>query len=806
MDVLQFTVVVAVSTLDIGLGVAVLQRNRHSRTHRLFAATAAALALWMIANFMSDQPALYPYALFLNRATVAAGAVVAGVMLAFGATYPKVQARLSWLWRVLISFSVPLALLSFTPLMVQGIEFMSWGTNVILGPLYAVFVAWGFVCLALLALTFYRNFREADARQQAQLAYLYIGLAAFATSTIMITGILPILTGTNEYARFIPLATLAFLLPTAYAIARHRLLDVNFVVLRGAAYSIIVGLAGALVVAIAEASRESISRATGIESEIVVFVIALLAVLGFQPLRRWLERAGDRFLSSRTYDPDVLLGQLGRQVTATLDLGELSTVVATRLAHEMRLSFTAVIYTHSGGHDVVTSGGQVPTADLAGLLEHVPANDIIVVDELDELTDQASAFAQAGVRVVVPLTANSIQLGAVLLGEKSTGKMFSEQDVRFLTILASQIAVSMRNARLFYERNQRVSELVALNQLATTLGADIGLQTVIETALAEVAKVTGADTGSIMLLEKETGTLSVAASHGLPAGDGGAPSDVHMGDGISGWVAASRRALVLVDENDPRLVAEGRGGVASAITAPVIFKDEVIGVINLNRIGPGEPFSSDSLNVVTSFAGQLAVAIQNARLYDDLESTFIGTISALAAAVDAKDPHTYGHSNEVTDHAVALAERIGLPASEVDTVRLAALLHDIGKIGIDGAILNKPGALTDEERHIINHHPTIGADILAPLSFLNDVVPLILFHHERPDGKGYPSGISGAAIPIGARIISIADSYNAMVSDRPYREGLSETAARRELADNAGTQFDAELVEAYLQILAERSA
>ncbi len=280
-------------------------------------------------------------------------------------------------------------------------------------------------------------------------------------------------------------------------------------------------------------------------------------------------------------------------------------------------------------------------------------------------------------RVALPLALDGTLLGAVFLGKKRSGKMFSEQDARFLTILSSQIAVSMKNAGLFDERNQRVRELVALSQLATTLGADIGLQAVIETALAEAANVTGADSGSIMLLDKETHTLSIAASLGL-SDEVVDAAKVRVGEGISGWVAASRKALVVVDKNDPRLAkTAARDEIASAITAPVIYKDEVIGVINLNRRGTGEPFSTENLNVVTSFAGQLAVAIENARLYDDLEDTFIGTISALAAAVDAKDPHTYGHSNEVTDHAIAIAEKIGLPQPDIETdqARCAAARH-----------------------------------------------------------------------------------------------------------------------------------
>jgi HD-GYP domain-containing protein (c-di-GMP phosphodiesterase class II) len=270
--------------------------------------------------------------------------------------------------------------------------------------------------------------------------------------------------------------------------------------------------------------------------------------------------------------------------------------------------------------------------------------------------------------------------------------------------------------------------------------------------------------------------------------------------------ASMREPLLLADERDGRRgEALAREGVTSAMAVPVVFKDELFGVISLGRTDIPEPFSAENLSVLTSFAGQLAVSLKNARLYSDLENTFLGTISALAAAVDAKDPYTFGHSTEVTDYTDEIARIIGLSENERHTLHIAATLHDIGKIGIDSATLRKPGALNAEERASMERHPSIGADILAPLDFLAEAVPLILFHHERFGGGGYPSGISGSAIPLGARIITVADSFNAMVSDRPYRKGLPHSVARQELLDNSGTQFDPMVVAAFLPIIDSRT-
>ena len=428
---------------------------------------------------------------------------------------------------------------------------------------------------------------------------------------------------------------------------------------------------------------------------------------------------------------------------------------------------------------------------------------IVVTDEVEPGTPGHAELVKRDIRVLAPLSPDDSSLGVLILGPKLSGESYSTQDVRFLEIVVAEAAISMRNAHLFDEKTQRVRELTALNELAFALGSNRELDALLDGALQQVVAVTGADSGSILLLAGNDDVLEIAAAVGIPD-DIIESTRIPVGEGIAGWVAECKEPLILVDGSDSRFAGELlREDIGSAICAPVMSKDEVIGVLNVNRKGGSELFTTENKHVVTSFAGQLGIAIENARLYTDLEGTFLGTISALAAAVDAKDPYTYGHSNEVTIHAVSIAEALGLEPDEIQMIRIAATLHDIGKIGIDGAILLKPGRLTEEEREIINRHPAIGADILAPLDFLREAVPLVLFHHERYGGGGYPSGISGEAIPFGARIISVADSFNAMISDRPYREGLSLEAARKELRDNAGSQFDPAVVDAFLAILNE---
>lgn len=185
----------------------------------------------------------------------------------------------------------------------------------------------------------------------------------------------------------------------------------------------------------------------------------------------------------------------------------------------------------------------------------------------------------------------------------------------------------------------------------------------------------------------------------------------------------------------------------------------------------------------------------------------LSIIYALAATVDAKDSYTYGHSRKVSEYAVAAAEKLNLPHDQIANIRAASLLHDIGKVGVPDSILNKKEPLTDEEWKPIKGHPELGVEILRHVIDLANCLPAILHHHEHYDGSGYPAGLKGEKIPLEARVLAVADAYDAMTSPRPYREQLSMEEALKELKRCAGTQFDPDIVELFcktIQPLKER--
>ena len=199
-----------------------------------------------------------------------------------------------------------------------------------------------------------------------------------------------------------------------------------------------------------------------------------------------------------------------------------------------------------------------------------------------------------------------------------------------------------------------------------------------------------------------------------------------------------------------------------------------------------------------SIAGRdLAMAIENDRLRAEQRRSYLGIVATLIEAVEAKDRFNQGHSRRVADLASAFARRLDLPEREVELVETSAKLHDIGKIGIPEEILNKPGRLTDDEFDIIKSHPVIGEQILKPLDFLSEARPIVRHHHERWDGGGYPDGLRADSIPRSAALLAIVDSYDAMTSTRPYREGLPKARALDILNGGAGDQWDPELIEKF---------
>jgi len=276
-----------------------------------------------------------------------------------------------------------------------------------------------------------------------------------------------------------------------------------------------------------------------------------------------------------------------------------------------------------------------------------------------------------------------------------------------------------------------------------------------------------------------------------------------MGEGLVGWTAMEAKAVRVTDARlDPRWknkYEEAGEKITSLLSVPIVVGEKTLGVIELfNREAP---FTVEDETLLGTLASQVGVALENARLYQDVRGVYLSTIRSLATAIDARDPYTRGHSEEVARYAVLMAREFGWPSEEVEWIEYAGLLHDAGKIGTPEAILRKPGALNADEWGQMRLHPFTSAQIIKPVKPLFAIVPWVYHHHERWDGRGYLDGLAGEKIPLGARILAVADTYSAITSDRPYRLARSQAEAVGELRRVVSSQLDPHVVETFLGIL-----
>jgi hypothetical protein len=246
--------------------------------------------------------------------------------------------------------------------------------------------------------------------------------------------------------------------------------------------------------------------------------------------------------------------------------------------------------------------------------------------------------------------------------------------------------------------------------------------------------------------------------------------------------------------------ATGDWHADDVLIVPLIVKDTHIGYLTVDEPIDGKVPSLETVRLLELFTHQAAVAIDNLRLYNDLERSYYSTLKAFVAAMDAKDPYTKGHSENVRFHALRIARRLGLPEEQVRLIDFSSLLHDIGKLAIRDEILTKPSLLSEHEYQEVKLHPVIGSQLVSEVESLNTVAPIIHSHHEHFDGSGYPLGIKGDEIPLEARIIAVADAFEAMTSDRPYRKAFDYKIAIKRLKEAAGSQFDSEIVKVFVKL------
>lgn len=375
--------------------------------------------------------------------------------------------------------------------------------------------------------------------------------------------------------------------------------------------------------------------------------------------------------------------------------------------------------------------------------------------------------------------------------------------------------------------DSRLARLTLLYEVGQSLATLVDLPELLNRIVTAAADVMAARASSLMLVEPDGQHLTFEVAFGEK---GGVLKGMRLpidGESVAGRVARSGQPLIV---DDVRQIDFFSGQVdrttnfetRAILCVPLRGQSGILGVIEVLNKTSGAPFSPDDVALLTALAGSAAAAIENVRLYeetrrlyeeqrrraeqlaamvDELQRTYSGTMHAMSALLDARDASTEGHSRRVVYFTLALAGALGLTDREQrQIIEHGALLHDVGKIGVPDAVLLKPGALTADEWAQMRKHPEIGYGMLKDIDFLRGALPIIRHHHERWDGKGYPDGLAGEAIPLEARLFAIADTFDALTSERPYKVAFSYEAAAAQICAERGSHFDPQAVDAFLSI------
>lgn len=346
-------------------------------------------------------------------------------------------------------------------------------------------------------------------------------------------------------------------------------------------------------------------------------------------------------------------------------------------------------------------------------------------------------------------------------------------------VLANEILSKYKELNIFYSLSEKMSESLDINQIA-------------EVAIKEARKDIKANFCTLLTKDKKD---NIQVSFVL--NDGKEVESLDENSRLAQDILEHGRSDIIVDVGQS-IYADEFKEISTLIFAPVLIKDELLGSIIMGS-SQELNYTSGDLKLLSAIAFLVGISIENTKLYNRLEDTFFQTIRALSETVEKRDTYTGGHVQRVMEYCVITGSELEFSKERILKLKLAALMHDIGKVGIRDEILGKSEGLTDDEYEKMKMHTIYGAEIMEKVEHLKDVVPGVRGHHERFDGKGYPDGLKGNEIPLEARIISVADTFDSMITDRPYRKGLTVKQALDELVKYSDSQFDRQVVDVFIR-------
>jgi diguanylate cyclase (GGDEF)-like protein len=805
----------------------VLQQTRR-RVNTIFAIFLFAAASWSFSSFMltSGFFASGQALIFWN------GLVLIGAVWANFAYYHFVRAYTNRSAGIVvyIGYAIILAMLSFclSGHMVKDVYLVDGYLHHDIGP-------WLFIMMAILVPLFFVTLwmlvqkyrRSKDPIDRNRTLYLLVGVSimgmwAAINANVPLLALLP----TDH------LGCLANALIITYAIGRFQLLDIKLVARRGLAYFILVSaLIGVYVGAILLGFN--LFPTLPVSSVVVLATaLALLLALAARPLRYAIQEGIDRLFYRGTYEHRQTLLSFSSKMGNILNLGELAKEMLPAMTKALNITQASLLLQDIGSGDFTIhfthpkaksqlSGELNFSADnpiFAWLEKETSPLDLKQIDGIPEFKGlwqvEKEKLATSNLELLCPIKSRGRLIGILALGRKWSGGLYSHEDIGLVMSLAGQAGIMIENAQLYTQATIRANTdgLTGLynhrhfhESLEQEIARGTRFGTVFSVVMLDIDlfkaynDVYGHLAGDQILRRIGELIKSSIRKLDIPFRYGGEEFTVILPearlDNAYKIAERIRRAIESKASSKAMPVTVSLGVASWPVDG--VTREEIIGcadaaLYRAKQTGRNRScLSSDIVKAMTPLVGEELEVRRGA----------LNIIYALAATVDAKDHYTYGHSKKVSEYAVALSEALSLPEDRITTIRAAALLHDIGKIGIPDSILNKEGTLTKEEWEKVKAHPQDGVEILRHVISLVNCLPAILHHHEHYDGNGYPAGLQGDSIPLEARILSIADAYDAITSLRPYHERLSPQQALDELKRCAGTQFDPELVDIFCKAM-----
>ncbi len=535
----------------------------------------------------------------------------------------------------------------------------------------------------------------------------------------------------------------------------------------------------------------------------------------YEKTRRNAEQLKTVNTIGRTMVESLELHQIYERLTFGIyDLLPDITSVITSLYNPERNTIDCV-YASDDGNPV--DPAEIPSITIS-LSERSPHSEIIrnlhpvIINDLNPIDKQRKKNTLINERLpqaalYVPMLSKGQALGFLQI-QSHTRNRFSQDDADIMSLVAHSAAISIENARLFAETQRRLQRLTALRTIDMAIKASMDLRVTLNILLEQIVTHLHLDAADVLLFNPHTQMLDYAAHHTF-RGDAIKLTHIRLGKGLVGRAALERQTLHI-----PSLATEKHKvpsywlteeGFETYWAIPLTAKGKLKGVLEIFLRSPFEP-DAEWLEFMDTLAGQAAIAIDNATLFAELQRSnleltlaYDTTLEGWSRALDLRDRDTEGHTQRVTELSVRLAKVMRLSEREIAHLRRGALLHDIGKMGIPDQILHKPGPLSQEEQEIMRRHTVYAYEMLSPIEYLSQAIEIPYCHHEKWDGSGYPRGLKGEEIPIGARIFTIADVWDSLRSNRPYRVSWPAEKVIEHIQDQAGIYFDPRIVEVFLQ-------